>query len=85
MCSSVFVANLQKVDLGAGEMAQQLRPCTTLAEDPNSVLQACITQLTTDYNSSSRGSIAFDLYGHLHLCAHTAHRHTQLKITKINI
>lgn len=36
-------------------MAQQLRSHTSSAEDPGSVLSTHIGQLTTAYNSSSRG------------------------------
>lgn len=53
-------------------MAQFLKVCTTLLEDLNLVLRTHTEQLTTTYNSNSRGFDAlFWSQQALHLCAQT--------------
>lgn len=43
-----------KLDLGTGEIAQQLRASAILLEEPNSFSRTYLRWLTTTYNSSSR-------------------------------
>lgn len=59
-------------------MAQWLRMCTALAEDPGSVPLTHVMQHTTTCNSSSKGLPMSSLRGHLHTCGvhKNSHSHT---------
>jgi hypothetical protein len=66
-----------KINIRSGDMAQQLRACTVLEEDPSSVLSThakwlvfLLTSAPDDLTPSS------ELFGHLHSCTHS-HTHTQ--------
>jgi hypothetical protein len=55
----VYVYVLQRHRTRTGEMAHQSRAPIILVEDLNLILGSHVSQLTTAYNSSSRGSNAF--------------------------
>ena len=66
---------MKSTQLGAGEMAQQLRACTAPVEDVCSVPSIHIRWLRTTCNASSRGSDVSGLRKHLHPSAQS-HRET---------
>jgi hypothetical protein len=69
-------------------MTQQLRACTAVAEDLSSVLKTHIRQLTTVYNSSSRGSDTY-VYMPTGRCTHVHitknNKNGALKYSQINV
>lgn len=66
--SQQFGNDLKYIDLGAGEIAQQLKELASLPEDSCSVLRPCMWLLITTYNATSEALMpSSGLSGHIQM------------------